>query len=156
MNNYLQVANCPCPCDSILSFWYSVSHSLSRRCTAWDGLMSRKAYDTCNFSDATWKPKASWRLSLSICSASVTGNFPVLFLPACHVEGPAIAADTLDACFLPVPQPYILLLPLQGYVLFCHHWLVLSSLFYTSHSYFEINTSETILVLGVGVDDGRE
>ena len=91
-----------------------------------------------------------------MCSASVTGNFPVLFLPACHIEGPAIAADTLDACFLPVSQPYILLLPLQGYVLFCHHWLVLSSLFYTSHSYFEINTSETILVLGVGVDDGRE
>ena len=68
----------------------------------------------------------------------------------------AIAADTLDACFLPVSQPYILLLPLQGYVLFCHHWLVLSSLFYTSHSYFEINTSKTILVLVVGVDDGKD
>lgn len=79
-----------------------------------------------------------------------------LSLPACHIEGPAIASNALDTCFLPVSQPYILLLPLQGYVLFCHHWLVLSSLFYTSHGYFEISTSKIILVLVVEVDDGRE
>ena len=57
-----------------------------------------------------------------------------------------------SSCF----PAYILLLPLQGYVLFCHHWLVLSSLFYTSHGYFEISTSKIILVLVVEVDDGRE
>ena len=105
-----------CRQPTVLSLWlhtvlqvYSFSHGLSGKCTAWDGLMSHmtsiwKAYDTCNSSDTTWKPKVSWRLSLSICAASVVGNFPVLFLPACHIEGPAIASHTLDTCFLPVSQ----------------------------------------------------
>ena len=139
----------------MLSFGYSFSHGLSGKCTAWDGLMSRKAYDTCNSSDTTWKPKVSRRLSLSICSASVVGNFPVLFLPAPY-WGPCHRFKCPWYLFSSCFPAYILLLPLQRYVLFCHHWLVLSSLFYTSHGYFEISTSKIILVLVVEVDDGRE